>query len=637
MPRLSVSAGHGVCEARAVQPPNPTLATRLADIRKRLDHPPGVSLGILRLPILDGITGELEALVASAPDPDRPITDPDLLAEIERMVDLLAGPWIGAAAETQGRRSRLVELLRRADGGRLPPRAFDPGDAFGAEMQAMLATDGQLRETLGRLYPLAARATSVAPPKGWLAQAHATLPPGDPATERAAAAIRRTLTALVRADIVSRPDILVGGVRLINQRLARGLLWLAAIVVDRAADLLAVVGLRMGTSGRNDAVVRDTALANTCAALLGASSDPGAAAALASMRARITNRNVLKQIDRALGDVAVRSGLTVEAVIELALPTFDLDEHGRLELRVGDATAIVDVLDTGRVRTTWRLPGGAESEAPPPPLAAAEPAAVASVRARVAEIEAAMAEERRRMEDRVASHRAWPEATWRARFVDHPIGGLFGRRLVWTIGPATGQADAALPTEHGWLGVDGRPRSAGDSGAVVRLWHPADAAETEIAAWRSLLATRAVEQPVRQVDRETFRPLERDRDLAADRRFAGHTVDHGRLRALLRQRGWAAPFVGSWDQGDEATAWRTFDEGLRAELRYQAVERLATGERHERVRLIAVRFVRAPATAPAAPASEATSIVLTEVPPRVFSEALRDVSLVAAVGQTQPG
>src|SRR5688572_14698305 len=102
------------------------MAARLADIRQRLDHPDGVSLGILRLPILDGITGELEALVASAPDPDHPITEPEVLAELERLVDLLAGPWIGAAPETQGRRVRLVELLRRADGGRLPPRAFDP-------------------------------------------------------------------------------------------------------------------------------------------------------------------------------------------------------------------------------------------------------------------------------------------------------------------------------------------------------------------------------------------------------------------------------------------------------------------------------------------------------------------------------
>lgn len=616
-----------------MEPPDPTLAARLADIRARLDHPPGVMLGILRLPILDGITDELEALVASAPDSDRPIRDPELLAEIERMVDLLAGPWIGAAPETQGRRLRLVELLRRADGGRVPPRAFDPGDAFGADLQAMLANDEELRETLGRLFPLAARATAVAPPARWLAEARAAFPPGEAATERAAAAIRRTLAALVRADIVSRPDLLVGGVRLPNQRLVRGLLWLASVLIERPADLHGAVGLRMGTSGRSDAVVRDTALANTCAALLGASSDPGAATALASMRVRVTNRNVLKQIDRALGAAAARSGLSVEDIIELALPTFDLDERRHLEIPAGDAAAIVEVFDDGKVRARWRMAGGTEAAAPPPSLATAEPGALAAVAARVADIEAAIVEERRRMEDRLASVRAWPEPRWRARFLDHPLGGLFGRRLVWTVG-VSGTAEAALPTEDGWLGVDGRPRGSGNGeSVVVRLWHPAEATDTEIMAWRSLLAATAIDQPVRQVDRETFRPLDRDRGLAVDRRFAGRVADHGRLRAILRQRGWAAPFVGPWDQGDEATAWRAFDDGLRAELRYQAVERLATGERHERVRLVAVRFVNAPTTPPAAPASEATAVELAALPPRVFSEAIRDVSLVVAVGE----
>jgi hypothetical protein len=235
------------------------------------------------------------------------------------------------------------------------------------------------------------------------------------------------------------------------------------------------------------------------------------------------------------------------------------------------------------------------------------------------------------MEARLASIRAWPEPRWRARFYEHPIGGLFGRRLIWTIGPASGAADSVLPSERGWLAIDGITRPFGDGrDAVVRLWHPADASDAEIAAWRSFLVARSIEQPIRQVDRETFGPMDRDRQLAADRRFAGQVVNHAQLRAILRQRGWAAPFVGAWDQGDGATAWRAFDDGLRAELRYQAVERRETGERHQRVRLVAVRFVRALSTPAAAPAIDATPVRLADLAPRLFSESLRDVSLVVA-------
>ncbi len=134
-----------------------------------------------------------------------------------------------------------------------------------------------------------------------------------------------------------------------------------------------------------------------------------------------------------------------------------------------------------------------------------------------------------------------------------------------------------------------------------------------------------MDQPVKQVHREVFRPVPRDLGLAADRRFAGRVVEHGHLRALLRGRGWTVPALGAWDQGDEATAVRAFEDGLRAELRYQAGEVVPTGTRQESARLVAVRFMSASG------ADEAVQVPLAAVPPRVFSEAIRDVSLVAVV------
>jgi hypothetical protein len=105
---------------------------------------------------------------------------------------------------------------------------------------------------------------------------------------------------------------------------------------------------------------------------------------------------------------------------------------------------------------------------------------------------------------------------------------------------------------------------------------------------------------------------------------------------MLRSRGWAVPSLGAWDQGDEATAFRDFDDGLRAELRYQIVERVPTGERQERARLVAARFVDT-SGAGAEAAGDRGSRPLADVPRRVFSEALRDVSLVVVVaGEARP-
>ena len=621
-----------------METPGETFATRLAGIRERLDHPPGVILGVMRLPILDPLLDDIEAAFDAAGSTAP--SDPVLVGEIERTVALFGERMLGTAPEAVGRRGRLVELLRRAGGGELPPIAFDDGDAFGAELRTMLETDRPLRVALGHLHPLAVRATAVGPPPRWVADARRVL--AEAGEEDLAGAIRRTLSSLLRADIVSRPDILVGGLRPVNQRVARGLLWFASLALEAPAELIGAVGVRMGTSGRSDAVVRDTAVANTCAVLLGASDDPGAAAALPTMRVRVTNRNVLKQVDRALEVVAARAGIPVATVVELALPTFDLGRDGRLELPIEGTTAVIEVTPDVTVRQAWRGADGIEQDRSPAGLATAHPADVADVAERLGAIRAAVVEERRRMEDRLASSRTWPERIWRSRYADHPIGRVFGRRRLWEVGAPDEAGIAGLPDGDGWIGVDGHPLSVGAT-AEVRLWHPADAVEGEIAAWRATLAAAAIEQPLKQVHRETFRPLPRDLGLAADRRFAGRVVEHGHLRSLLRSRGWAVPALGAWDQGDEATAFRDFDDGLRAELRYQAVEQLPTGELQERVRLVAVRFVET-SGAPAAPAGAdpgagrgPATRTLADVPPRVFSEALRDVSLVAVVaGEARP-
>ena len=608
-----------------MDPPEDDLAARLAAIHEQLDYPPGIRFGVFRLPILDQMLDELEAAVDGQGPAGAPPLSRMVVAELERLAELLSSEMLATVPEALQRRVRIVELVRRSTGGGLPALAADPSDPFGAELRGMLESDADLRLALGQLHPLVARATSVAPSARWIRDARALVEAG-PAAGTLVDATRRVLAALVRSEVVSRPDLLIGGVRLPNQRLARGLLWLASVALDSPAETLGAVGLRMGTSGRSDAVVRDTALANTAAALLGASSDEGAPAALASMRLEITNRNVLKQVDRALEAQAARAGQTVDELIDVSLPRFGLDAGDRLEIEGDDARAVVDVGSDGRVGVTWHGPGGITTSAP----AAVErdaPALVAEVGATVARIEAALAEELRRFERRLASERTWPLARWRARFGDHPIARVHARTMLWTIGSGSARR-VGLASGEGWLGVDERPLDVGDA-ATIQLWHPADARPGEVEAWRATLAVRAVAQAVRQADREVFARDASSSSPVADLRHAGAIVDHRRLRALLRQKGWAVPALGAWDQGDEATAWRAFDDGLRAELRYQSPERVPTGEPVEHARIIAVRFVRTDAPA-VSPAVEPVRVAVADVPARVFSEALRDVSLVVA-------
>lgn len=602
------------------------LADHLADIRGRLDHPPGVRLGVLRLPILDEILAELE----STPGGVARTRSSDVVVELERLADLLAHEMLGIAPEAVGRRMRIIELLRESDGGRAPARAADDQDPFGLELRAMLASDVDLRGSLGLLYGLIARATSVSPSAGWLRDAKALSSGAE--GPRLTAATGRILASLLRAPVSSRVDLLIGGVRPINQRIARGLLWFASVALDAPAELLGTIGVRMGTSGRNDAVVRDVALANTSAALLSVTSDPAAPTALASMRSRLTNRAVLKHVDRALKVVADRSGITVEELVDLALPTFGLDESGRLDVDIGAASARLAISHDGDVEVRWRRSDGVETGTVPVALADEEPAAIADVLRRADAVRAALAEELGRLEDGLGSQRARPAPVWRRRYIEHPVAGPIARQLVWVVDQPAGPSLAVLPFLGGLVGMDERPIPPLVDGVTVRLWHPAEAGAAATAAWRATLASLGVRQPFAQVWREVFQRDPASRASLADLRFAGRIVGHAQMRALLRSRGWAVPALGAWDQGAEATGWRPFDDGLRAEIRYLATSQVPTGKRVEWASIVAVRFVRTETLATTS-SDDPRNVPLGDVPARCFSEAIRDVSLAVVVAE----
>ena len=86
------------------------------------------------------------------------------------------------------------------------------------------------------------------------------------------------------------------------------------------------------------------------------------------MKATIGNRNVSKQIAKALEVAAERAGISPSELLELAVPTYGLDADGRLEIEVGDHVAVV-AIDGDDVRLTWRAPDGRETATVPAAIA----------------------------------------------------------------------------------------------------------------------------------------------------------------------------------------------------------------------------------------------------------------------------
>jgi hypothetical protein len=610
------SMGHGLGAVRVALgkrrlPPDPdALELELAMIRAGTTFGPGVRLGALRLHLLDPVLDDLDRI-------DAAVLTPALVEEIERMVEHLSSPGLADEQDAYDRRPRLIAALHLARSDGLSPLAFDPSDGYGATMRALVESDDSFAAQLLLAYPLIARASNVVPTARW----------GDDASNAVEAGgddLRAAVIRAIRPALDMRPPAntglpgMPGALRITNQRILRGLLWLVVLLdPEWATEAFPDLAIFFGTSGRNDNTARDAAIASTCAALLGQLGTTAAQVALARMAARITNRPVSKHVTAALR--AAGAAGDGPPAVEPPLPDFELDAEGRRRIPVGDWLAEVAIHPDATVRTTWLDPNGAPTTALARREADAHPGEVATVKRLVRALRAAIVEERGRLEGELLTGTPRGLAAWRARWTDHPIGRVLAERLVWRFESGRAAIEA-MTAGRSIRDAAGRPVDP-DPGSTVRLWHPAEADRESVSAWQRRLNALGGPQSVKQIEREVFLADPADLEAILDRRFVGSVVDQTRLRAVMRTRGWRGPLIGPWDGGDRATIGRTLPgTDWRAELDLAPSGTAMFRDGSSSVRLGSVRFVTGRGR-------DARPTPIAHVPPRVYSEALRDVHL----------
>ncbi len=196
----------------------------------------------------------------------------------------------------------------------------------------------------------------------------------------------------------------------------------------------------------------------------------------------------------------------------------------------------------------------------------------------------------------------------------HPLLAPQLRRLV-----LLGDGIAGYPIADGRALVDhaGTEQAVGASESL-RLAHPMDLLDAGPDAWHEWQRDafrREIVQPFKQVFRELYPATQQEvTDGTFSRRYAGHQVGPRQALALLGGRGW----VSKPDEGVR----RTFHHlRLSAELWFQ--EGFYSPAEIDGLTLEAVRFTRS--------TGSREPVAIADVPPRVFSEVMRDLDLVVSV------
>ena len=193
----------------------------------------------------------------------------------------------------------------------------------------------------------------------------------------------------------------------------------------------------------------------------------------------------------------------------------------------------------------------------------------------------------------------------------HPILGRMLPELVMVDGE--GRA--------GFLSVGGDELALADGSVIravggLRIAHPVDLLAS--GDWPDLqhaVMTRGRPQPFKQVFRELYvlNENEKDEQGISSRRYVGHQLDSRRASGLFTARGWVHDYGFGYERtfhNERITAFCNTSDGRGTSA---AVEEAVTDD---------VRFGHV---------GSHRAIPLSEVPPRVFSETMRDLDLVVSV------
>ncbi|MFI6880137.1 DUF4132 domain-containing protein [Streptomyces sp. NPDC050400] len=588
------------------------------------------------------------ALIRLAAEQDVHYDDRQLLrlAELE-LADghELPGEFVAVVRRTCLTRWRVPEglgaLVRR-----LTDPVLNPGEAWSDAALADVAERGApWRELLAH-----ARTASAARPSAkWDAAARTLIEPLD------GEAVRERLTHWLR--LVGRPrtrPLLHRGwgadpnatFDAYNTDALRGLTWILALLpahqdTARALGALVETALKKvpGLGPVNPKV------ANAGVNALARIDGEAALAELARLGTRVTYKGTLKLLDTALEARAAALGLTREEIEELAVPAYGLTEVGRLEVELGDSAALLEVRGA-KAHLTWRSASGKAVKSVPAAVKRDHPDELKELKAAAKDIDKMLSAQAERLDRQFLARRTWSYATWRERYLDHPLVGTLARRLLWTVdGTPVGYADGALRTLTDDPVADG---------TEVALWHPVDREPAEIVAWRDWLERHAVTQPFKQAHREVYLLTDAERTTGTySNRFAAHIVRQHQFHSLAAVRGWRNKLRLCVD--DEAPpATRELPQwGLRAEYWIEGdgeeygTDTTESGS-YLRLRTDQVRFypIDSPENSAHCCGGEyrmwlrggedpVEPLPLTDVPPLVLSEVLRDVDLfvgVASVG-----
>ncbi|MCX6609650.1 MAG: DUF4132 domain-containing protein [Acidobacteria bacterium] len=234
------------------------------------------------------------------------------------------------------------------------------------------------------------------------------------------------------------------------------------------------------------------------------------------------------------------------------------------------------------------------------------------------DLKALLAAQRVRLERLLSSPNTTAFHQWHEWYIDHPLTSQFAHNLIW-------QFDNQTAIWHNGQLIDWANQPVSTTEATrVKLWHPIEADIQTTLSWRAWLEDHQIVQPFKQAHREVYLLTDAERATnPISNRFSAHLVRQHQFAALCRERGWNFNLMGKWDSHNNPTL-KLPAYNLEAQLEVGFPPNEDETSAHAIYLLVATSSL-------SFRNKDGQPQSLDTIPPRIFTEVLRDVDLFIGV------
>ncbi len=337
---------------------------------------------------------------------------------------------------------------------------------------------------------------------------------------------------------------------------------------------------------------------------------------LLNIRNKTRNKSIKNTADKQLARKAQELGISEEALLELSVPSFNL-EHNQSKWQIDSYTGVIDISEMNNPTTYW-INNKTEKQQKSVPKEVKEDhkEALKAFKATLKEIKTAVSVHAKRLENSYLDNIEWTVDNWRENYLDHPFLSRYAQRLIWWLD----EQQTAIVGDKGLMDVEGAPIDLTQF-KIVKLWHPIYSEVAEVAAWRNYILSEEIKQPFKQAYREIY--VVTDAEITTNiysNRFAAHILYQHQFTALAKTRDWSYTLQGAFDSHNTPT--RSIPKfNLAAQFWVEPITDDTGGTGiYTYVASDQVRFYNGRET-----------LEMADVPQIVFSEIMRDVDLFVGV------